>query len=194
MKAIMATSCQGFLSKASDDPFGTHRVDSGGCNDELAARKDRNTYGVVVSADDSVDDGVRIGAGHRRQRSPRHSRRHGHHRSAHRRLRQFCLRQRCPAQADGLVRMARLPRRRHGRHAVRFGYSAETDREGTIVAGHPVVLTLLIDNAGTIDGLQIDTDPKAQLYLRKKAFLFATQIKSKNFVDETRMTILRTKD
>lgn len=87
----------------------------------------------------------------------------------------------CPADATG-------------RHAVRFGYSAETDREGTIVAGHPVVLTLLIDNAGTIDGLQIDTDPKAQLYLRKKAFLFATQIKSKNFVDETRMTILRTKD
>lgn len=134
-----------------------------------------------------------------------------------------------------------------GQHAIRFGYSAETDREGTVVAGHPVVLTLLIDNAGTIDGLRIDTDPKARLYLRKKAFLFASQIRSrygsegwsctqgqpeageqpvggvyirercaktawkrsfvverslfrradqdaKNFVDETRMTIVRTKD
>lgn len=134
-----------------------------------------------------------------------------------------------------------------GHHAVRFGYSAETDREGTIVAGHPVVLTLLVDNGGLIDGLRIETDPKARLYLRKKAFLFAMQIKSrygsegwtctqgqpeageqpvggvyikercvktawkrsfvierslfrrsdqdaKNFVDETRMTILRAKE
>jgi hypothetical protein len=140
----------------------------------------------------------------------------------------------CPADATGL-------------HAVRFGYNAETDREGTIVAGHPAILTLLVDNAGTVSGLRIETDPKARLYIRKKAFLFGIQVKSryglegwtctqarpeageqpvggvyvrerctktthdrsivvernlfrkpdqdmKNFVDETRMTILRTKD
>jgi hypothetical protein len=115
------------------------------------------------------------------------------------------------------------------------------------VAGHPAVLTLLIDDAGTASGLRIETDPKARLYIRKKAFLFGIQVKSrygldgwsctqaqpnageqsvggvyvnerctkntqnrsivvernlfrkpdqdmKNFVDETRMTILRTKD
>ena len=115
------------------------------------------------------------------------------------------------------------------------------------MAGHPAVLTLLVDNAGTVSGLRIETDPKARLYIRKKAFLLGIQVKSryglddwsctqaqpdageqpvggvyvrercakttddrsivvernlfrrpdqdmKNFVDETRTTILRTKD
>ena len=72
----------------------------------------------------------------------------------------------CPADASGL-------------HALRFGYDKETDREGVIVAGHPAVLTLLVDNDGEVGGLRIETDPKARLYLRKKAFLFATQVKSR---------------
>jgi hypothetical protein len=134
-----------------------------------------------------------------------------------------------------------------GYHAIKFGYDPVTSQDGTIVAGHPAVLTLLVDNAGTVSGLRIETDPKARLYLRKKAFLFGIQVRSryglddwsctqaqpnageqpvggvyvrerctktthdrsivvernlfrrpdqdmKNFVDETRMTILRTKD
>lgn len=72
----------------------------------------------------------------------------------------------CPADANGL-------------HALRFGYDKETDREGVIVAGHPAVLTLLVDNDDKVAALRIETDPKARLYLRKKAFLFATQIKSR---------------
>ena len=140
----------------------------------------------------------------------------------------------CPADASGF-------------HAIKFGYDPATSPDGTIVAGHPAVLTLLIDDAGTASGLRIETDPKARLYIRKKAFLFGIQVKSrygrdgwsctqaqpnageqsvggvyvnerctkntqnrsivvernlfrkpdqdmKNFVDETRMTILRTKD
>jgi len=140
----------------------------------------------------------------------------------------------CPADALGF-------------HAIKFGYDPATSPDGTIVAGHPAVLTLLVDNAGTVSGLRIETDPKARLYIRKKAFLFGIQVKSrygldgwsctqaqpnageqpvggvyvrerctktthnrsivvernlfrkpdqdmKNFVDETRMTILRTKD
>jgi hypothetical protein len=140
----------------------------------------------------------------------------------------------CPADASGF-------------HAIKFGYDPATSRDGTIVAGHPAVLTLLVDNAGTVGGLRIETDPKARLYIRKKAFLFGIQVKSrygldgwsctdaqpsageqpvggvyvserctkntrnrsivvernlfrkpdqdmKNFVDETRMTILRAKD
>jgi hypothetical protein len=134
-----------------------------------------------------------------------------------------------------------------GYHAIKFGYDPVTSQDGTIVAGHPAVLTLLVDNAGTVSGLRIETDPKARLYLRKKAFLFGIQVRSryglddwsctqaqpnageqpvggvyvrerctktthdrsivvernlfrrpdqdmKNFVDETRMTILRTKN
>jgi hypothetical protein len=140
----------------------------------------------------------------------------------------------CPADASGF-------------HAIKFGYDPVTSPDGTIVAGHPAVLTLLVDNAGTVSGLRIETDPKARLYIRKKAFLFGIQVKSrygldgwsctqaqpnageqpvggvyvrerctktthnrsiavernlfrrpdqdmKNFVDETRMTVLRTKD
>src|SRR5215831_16748852 len=68
----------------------------------------------------------------------------------------------CPAGADGL-------------RALRFGYDPATSRDGTLVAGHPAVLTALIDDAGTLAGLKIETDPKTRLYLRKKAFLFSAQ-------------------
>jgi hypothetical protein len=140
----------------------------------------------------------------------------------------------CPLDASGF-------------HAIKFGYDPASNRNGTIVAGHPAVLTLLVDDAGTVSGLRIETDPNARLYIRKKAFLFGSQAKSrygldgwsctqaqpdageqpvggvfvrercaktipnrsivvernlfrkpdqdmKNFVDETRMTILLTKD
>ena len=140
----------------------------------------------------------------------------------------------CPADAAGF-------------HAITFGYDPATSPDGTIVAGHPAVLTLLVDTTGTASGLRIETDPKARPYLRKKAFLFGIQVKSrygqdgwsctqaqpgageepvggvyvserctkttdrrqvtverhlfrkpdhdiKSFVDETRMTIVRTRD
>jgi hypothetical protein len=72
----------------------------------------------------------------------------------------------CPAGPDGL-------------HALHFGFDPATSRDGTIVAGHPVVLTALIDNDGIVAGLKIDTDPKTRLYLRKKAFLFGPQVKAR---------------
>lgn len=72
----------------------------------------------------------------------------------------------CPAGFDGL-------------HALHFGFDPATSRDGTIVAGHPVVLTALIDNDGIVAGLEIDTDPKTRLYLRKKAFLFGPQVKAR---------------
>ncbi|MBV9460044.1 MAG: hypothetical protein JO141_21370 [Bradyrhizobium sp.] len=72
----------------------------------------------------------------------------------------------CPAGADGL-------------HALHFGFDPATSKDGTIVAGHPVVLTALIDKDGIVTGLEIDTDPKTRLYLRKKAFLFGPQVKAR---------------
>ena len=76
----------------------------------------------------------------------------------------------CPADASGF-------------HAIKFGYDPATDPDGTIVAGHPAVLTLLFDDAGTVSGLRIETDPKARLYIRKKAFLFGIQAKSRYGLD-----------
>ena len=51
--------------------------------------------------------------------------------------------------------------------------------EGTKVGGHPVLLTLLIGSDNQVDGLVIETDPNARLYLRKKAFLFGDQVKAR---------------
>jgi hypothetical protein len=76
----------------------------------------------------------------------------------------------CPADPSGF-------------HAIKFGYDPATSREGTIVAGHPVILTLLVDDAGIVSGLRIETDPKARLYIRKKAFLFGIQAKSRYGLD-----------
>jgi hypothetical protein len=76
----------------------------------------------------------------------------------------------CPAGADQL-------------HALRFGFDPDSSRDGTVVAGHPAVLTVLIDDSATVAGLKIDTDPKARLYLRKKAFLFGPQVKARYGAD-----------
>ncbi|KRR01968.1 hypothetical protein CQ12_14945 [Bradyrhizobium jicamae] len=72
----------------------------------------------------------------------------------------------CPAAASGT-------------RAIRFGYDPSTSHDGTMVAGHPAILTLLIDDTGHVAGLQIETDPKARLYVRKKAFLLGLQAKSR---------------
>jgi hypothetical protein len=63
--------------------------------------------------------------------------------------------------------------------AVRFGYDPAESRDGTLVAGHPAVLTALIDETGNMAGLRIETDPTARLYLRKKAFLLGQQVKAR---------------
>ena len=66
-----------------------------------------------------------------------------------------------------------------GTRAIRFGYDPSISRDGTMVAGHPAVLTLLIDDSGHVAGLQIETDPKARLFVRKKAFLLGLQARSR---------------
>jgi len=63
--------------------------------------------------------------------------------------------------------------------AIRFGYDPAIDREGTKVAGHPVLLTLLVDDQGHVAGLVIATDPKSRLYMHKKAFLLGMKAKSR---------------
>lgn len=65
------------------------------------------------------------------------------------------------------------------RRAIRFEFDPETSRDGTLVAGHPVILAARIDDKGIVSELDIDTDPKARLYLRKKAFLLGVQVKSR---------------
>jgi hypothetical protein len=68
----------------------------------------------------------------------------------------------CPADADG-------------RRAISFAYA----QGETKVAGHPVALTAWFAADGKLDTLQIITDSKVPLFLRKKAFLLGLQARSR---------------
>jgi hypothetical protein len=69
-----------------------------------------------------------------------------------------------------------------GLHEVTFAYAESPlaelgDRwEGTKVAGHPVIPSLLIDGQGMVRGIRIVTDPDARMYLKKKAFLLGIRV------------------
>jgi hypothetical protein len=76
--------------------------------------------------------------------------------------------ERCPASADGMRAIG-----------FRYGDDGPGGEDKTQVAGHPVELALLIDNSGQVAGIRIDTDPHARLYLYKKAFLFALQVRAR---------------
>ena len=80
----------------------------------------------------------------------------------------------CPKTAAGLYAVGlRFNNRLNGLAQVNDSY------QGTRVAGHPVALTALIDEQGTIDALRIDTDPQARLFWHKKAYLLALAFKSR---------------
>lgn len=74
----------------------------------------------------------------------------------------------------GFQSWSRCPAATASRHAIRFRYQGgETE-----VAGHPVILTLDVDDKGTITELAIETDPAVPLFKRKKAFLLGLQARS----------------
>ncbi len=79
------------------------------------------------------------------------------------------------------------PRDARGLRAVAFRYDdaanplahLNTDFQGTRVGGHPVLIALLIGDDAHVEGIRIETDPGARLYLRKKAFLLANQVRAR---------------
>ncbi len=75
--------------------------------------------------------------------------------------------QACPVGPDGM-------------RAVTFRYGAPPeDDDKTRVGGQPVNLALLIDYKAQVGGIRIETDPTARPYLRKRAYLFALQVKAR---------------
>jgi hypothetical protein len=86
------------------------------------------------------------------------------------------------AALDAWSQFERCPPDAAGLHEVAFAFApsplaALGDRwEGTKVAGHPVIPSLLIDDRGIVQGIRIVTDPNTRLYLRKKAFLFGIRV------------------
>jgi hypothetical protein len=88
----------------------------------------------------------------------------------------------------------RCPPDAAGRHEVTFAYAESPlaelgDRwEGTKVAGHPVIPSLLIDQQGVVQGIRIVTDPDTRMYLRKKAFLLGIRVMGRYGRDGWRCT------
>jgi hypothetical protein len=86
------------------------------------------------------------------------------------------------AALAGWADFARCPPDAAGLHEVAFAFAPSPlaplgDRwEGTKVAGHPVIPSLLIDDGGVVQGIRIVTDPEARLYLKKKAFLLGIRV------------------
>jgi hypothetical protein len=88
---------------------------------------------------------------------------------------------------DGWSEFRKCPKTATGLYAVGFRFNSRLNSlakvndayEGTRVAGHPVTLTVLIDEQGTVDALRIDTDPQARLFWRKKAHMLALAFKSR---------------
>jgi len=88
---------------------------------------------------------------------------------------------------DGWQGYRECPAQESGWHAVRFQYDEAANPlakvnglyEGTKVGGHPVLLTALMGDDGQLKGLVIETDPAARFYLRKKAFLFGAQVRTR---------------
>ncbi len=75
----------------------------------------------------------------------------------------------CPESADGM-------------RSVSFRYGnagSDEDGEPTRVGGQAVTIAVLISRSAQVGGMRIDTDPNARLYLHKKAFLFALQVKAR---------------
>ncbi len=76
----------------------------------------------------------------------------------------------CPAGPDGA-------------RAISFRYTDDTagdeDSGKTEVGGQPVNLVMLIADNSKVTGLRIDTDPHTRLYLHKKAYLFALQVRAR---------------
>jgi hypothetical protein len=79
------------------------------------------------------------------------------------------------------------PTTEEGFREVRFRYDGSANPlgkvndayEGTRVGGHPVLVSVLFSDSGTVAGIHIETDPKARLYLHKKAFLLGLQAKAR---------------
>ena len=64
-----------------------------------------------------------------------------------------------------------------GLSAIHVAYD-QPGEEDTLVAGHPVILTLFFGADGEVARIVIETDSHSRLYMRKKAHLLAQQTKA----------------
>ncbi len=89
-------------------------------------------------------------------------------------------------QLDSWEGYEKCPANDKGQREVRFQFDDASLQaqyneryKGTKIGGHPVLISILISKARTVDGILIETDPKVRLFLKKKAFLMALQIRER---------------
>jgi hypothetical protein len=88
------------------------------------------------------------------------------------------------AEISGWTEFRHCPAEPSGLHEVAFQYDEDLQPwaevndnfEGTKVAGHPVILSLLIDDKGIAQGIRVVTDPDSRMYMKKKAFLLGIRV------------------
>ncbi len=73
----------------------------------------------------------------------------------------------------GWADFAACPKDQHGLHEVAFQYDDSEvvyeDLEGTAVAGHPIILSLLFTDGGVVEALRAVTDPGEREYHKRRA-------------------------
>ena len=58
-------------------------------------------------------------------------------------------------------------------------FAVTEEFEGTQVSGHPVLINVAVDESGTLQEINIKTDPKAPFYFRKQSHLLWLRVHSK---------------
>lgn len=78
---------------------------------------------------------------------------------------------------------AECPTDGKGLHEVAFQYDDSDvlfdDLEGTAIAGHPVLISLLFNQNGVVEALRVFTDPFARPYNKRRARVLARKVKAR---------------
>jgi len=86
-------------------------------------------------------------------------------------------------EIEGWHAFAECPPDEKGLHEVAFQYDDSEvlfdDLEGTAIAGHPVIISLLFNNNGVVEALRVFTDPAARPYNKRRARVLARKVKAR---------------
>lgn len=86
-------------------------------------------------------------------------------------------------EIDGWSAFAECPADAQGLHEVAFRYDDSDvgydELEGTQIAGHDVLISLLFSAAGTVEGVRVFTDPFARPYQKRRARILATAVRAR---------------
>jgi hypothetical protein len=83
----------------------------------------------------------------------------------------------CQPDANGLHEVEFAFDNLESGEAKAYGHlSFSSESEGTRIAGHPVILSVLFNDAGVVEGIRIITDPHASLFKRRMAQLLRLSV------------------